>query len=119
MHIAPWKTSDFKAGAFEIMRGVQRAGKAIMDIYRTAPKVEYKEDRSPVTDADRASEDIIVGCLSKVMPGVPIVAEERTAAGEVPETGDLFFLVDPLDGTKEFLKFNGEFAINVALVSGG
>jgi 3'(2'), 5'-bisphosphate nucleotidase len=116
---AAWEAKIFDEGALEIMRGAQRAGEAILEIYRGSPQIRYKDDRSPVTDADRASEDILVECLSKLMPGVPVVAEERMASGERPQVADLFFVVDPLDGTKEFLKFNGEFAINVALIAEG
>ncbi len=108
--------TDYERAAIEIMRAAHRAGAAIMRIYRSAPRVEYKADRSPVTDADRAAEEILIAALSELMPDVPVIAEERTAAGFVPQTGSTFFLVDPLDGTKEFLKFNGEFTVNVALI---
>jgi 3'(2'), 5'-bisphosphate nucleotidase len=110
------KSSGFKHFALAAVAVAQRAGAAIMDIYRTAPDVRYKDDRSPVTDADHAAENIIVEALAKLMPGVPVIAEERAAAGQIPLTGSEFFLVDPLDGTKEFLKRNGEFTVNIALV---
>jgi len=113
------EAAEYKDLAFAIMEAAQQAGRAIMDIYRSAPQVHFKADRSPVTDADQASEAILIAALSKLMTDVPVVAEERTASGYVPEFTRSFFLVDPLDGTKEFLKFNGEFAINVALVEDG
>ncbi|MBI4723725.1 MAG: 3'(2'),5'-bisphosphate nucleotidase CysQ [Rhodomicrobium sp.] len=104
--------------AFALIATAQQAGAAILDIYRLDPNVRYKADRSPVTDADHASERIILAALAKLMPDVPVIAEEQTAAGILPETGEVFFLVDPLDGTKEFLKLNGEFSVNIALVAG-
>jgi 3'(2'), 5'-bisphosphate nucleotidase len=88
-----------------------------MGEYHSQVSVRYKSDMTPVTSADHAAEEIILEALAKLMPGVPVVAEEQTAAGILPETGDLFFLVDPLDGTKEFLKRNGEFTVNIALIS--
>src|SRR5215469_14938621 len=101
------------------MAAAQKAGAAIMDIYRTKPEVRFKADNSPVTNADHAAEEIVLAALAQLSPGVPAIAEEQTAAGHIPETGSDFFLVDPLDGTKEFLKFNGEFTVNIALVSDG
>lgn len=94
----------------------QRAGAAILDIYRSNPNTRYKADKSPVTDADHASEDLILESLSKLFPEIPVVAEESMAAGNFPDVRRSFFLVDPLDGTKEFLNQNGEFTVNIALV---
>ena len=75
-----------------------------------------KADASPVTAADEAGEAIILAGLRELTPNLPIVAEEAVA-GEAPEVGDgLFWLVDPLDGTKEFLSGNGEFTVNVGLI---
>ncbi len=102
-----------------MMETAQRAGAAIMDIYNAAPSARTKSDGSPVTDADHAAENIILAALEELMPGVPVIAEEQAAAGNIPDTEGEFFLVDPLDGTKEFLRFNGEFTVNVALISGG
>jgi 3'(2'), 5'-bisphosphate nucleotidase len=113
------EAAEYKDLAFAIMEAAQHAGRAIMDIYRSAPQVHFKADSSPVTDADHASEAILIAALSKLMSDVPIIAEERTASGYIPDLTRSFFLVDPLDGTKEFLKFNGEFAINIALVENG
>jgi len=94
----------------------QRAGAAILDIYRSDPNTRYKADHSPVTDADHASEDLILDSLSRLFPEMPVVAEESLAAGNIPDVERCFFLVDPLDGTKEFIKKNGEFTVNIALV---
>jgi 3'(2'), 5'-bisphosphate nucleotidase len=110
------EAADYKDFALAVMAAAQRAGAAIMDIYRGAPNVRYKADSSPVTDADHAAEDIVLEALLKLMPDVPVIAEEQAAAGNIPTCGPQFFLVDPLDGTKEFLKFNGEFTINIALI---
>jgi 3'(2'), 5'-bisphosphate nucleotidase len=102
--------------AHSIIPIAQRAGAAIMDIYRSNPNTRYKADKSPVTDADHASEDLIIDSLSKLFPAIPVVAEESLAAGNIPDVQRYYFLVDPLDGTKEFIKKNGEFAINIALI---
>jgi 3'(2'), 5'-bisphosphate nucleotidase len=84
--------------------------------YRPDIAVRYKDDRSPVTDADQAAEAIILEELSRLLPGVPVIAEEEAAAGRIPRVGAQFFLVDPLDGTKDFLRRTGEFTVNIALV---
>lgn len=102
--------------AHSIVPIAQRAGAAILDIYRSNPNTRYKADQSPVTDADHASEDLILDSLSKLFPQIPVVAEESLAAGNIPDVQRCFFLVDPLDGTKEFIKKNGEFTVNIALV---
>ncbi|HUG62790.1 MAG TPA: inositol monophosphatase family protein, partial [Methylomirabilota bacterium] len=95
------------------------AGDAILSIYATDFASRAKADDSPVTAADEKAEAIILEALAKIAPGVPVVAEEAVAAGRCPEIGDRFFLVDPLDGTKEFISRNGEFTVNIALVDGG
>jgi 3'(2'), 5'-bisphosphate nucleotidase len=105
--------------ALPLIPVAQRAGAAIMEVYRSDPNVRYKADNSPVTDADHAAEDIILDSLAKLAPQIPVVAEESLAAGRIPDVGDVFFLVDPVDGTKEFIKKNGEFTVNIALVAGG
>ena len=102
----------------------QRAGGAIMAVYATDFAVRDKADASPVTVADEAAEKIILADLAAIAPDVPVVAEESVAAGRVPvifESGraDRFFLVDPLDGTKEFVSRRDEFTVNVALIEGG
>ncbi|MGH6874172.1 MAG: 3'(2'),5'-bisphosphate nucleotidase CysQ [Aestuariivirgaceae bacterium] len=94
----------------------QRAGKAIMSIYASDAKARLKDDATPVTEADIMAENIILAGLGDLAPGVPIVSEESVAAGYVPALKDRFFLVDPLDGTREFLSRNGEFTVNIALI---
>lgn len=97
----------------------RRAGAVVLDVYRTDFGVRGKADASPVTEADERAEALIVPALQALAPEVPVVAEEAVAAGEVPRTGDWFWLVDPLDGTKEFIGRNGEFTVNIALVHQG
>ncbi len=97
----------------------QRAGGKIMEIYGTEFSAEMKADLSPVTIADEQAELIILGELKKHWPEIPVVAEEAAAAGRVPSVKDQFFLVDPLDGTKEFVSRNGEFTVNIALIENG
>lgn len=98
---------------------VREAGDAILKIYATSRQFDSKADGSPVTEADTCAEAIIVKALQKLTPDVPIVAEEAVAAGEKVSTAERFWLVDPLDGTKEFINGNGEFTVNVALVEHG
>jgi 3'(2'), 5'-bisphosphate nucleotidase len=108
----------------------RRAGDVILEFYgdpaeRRDLDLRRKEDRSPVTAADEAAERLILPELETLLPGVPIVAEEAVAAGHVPDIDGpanpkrRFWLVDPLDGTKEFLSGNGEFTVNIALVEAG
>lgn len=95
------------------------AGDAILRIYATDFAVESKNDDSPVSAADREAEAIIIERLGRAFPDIPLVAEEAVAAGRIPQTGARFFLVDPLDGTREFVGRNGEFTVNIALVENG
>lgn len=95
------------------------AGKAICAVYSGAFDVRRKADESPVTAADHAAEAIVLDHLARGAQGVPVVAEEEAAAGRIPAIGERFFLVDPLDGTKEFVARRGEFTVNIALVESG
>lgn len=95
------------------------AGALILDIYRQDFEVIEKNDDSPVTVADQRAEALILSFLNQTWPEIPVVAEEQCAAGKVPDGGRLFFLVDPLDGTKEFIKRRDEFTVNIALVENG
>ena len=95
------------------------AGAEIMRIYATDFAVETKGDASPVTEADQKAEAIILAGLKHIAPGIPVFAEEEAAAGRFPTTAGTFFLVDPLDGTKEFISKNGEFTVNIALIEDG
>ena len=100
----------------EIVSAARRAGEAILAVYRTDFDVERKADESPVTQADLDAERIILDVLGRITPDIPTIAEEEVAAGRTPEVGDRFWLVDPLDGTREFLSRNGEFTVNIALI---
>ena len=95
------------------------AGPAVMEEYERGCDVRSKEDGSPVTSADHRAEAIICDHLARMAPAPPICAEESTAAGTPIRAVGRFLLVDPLDGTREFLAHNGEFTINVALIEGG
>ncbi len=95
------------------------AGPAVMEVYASGGNVSTKSDGSPVTLADERAEAIICDRLARLLPTTPVVAEERVAAGDRVRIAGRFLLVDPLDGTKEFISGNGEFTINVALVESG
>ncbi len=92
------------------------AGRVINEIYGRDFIVETKSDASPVTEADQAAEAYILDHLRQQGPDIPIVAEEEAAAGRIPALKDRFILVDPLDGTKEFISRNGEFTVNIAVI---
>jgi 3'(2'), 5'-bisphosphate nucleotidase len=94
------------------------AGRAANRIYHGAFEVHTKADDSPVTIADHIAEEIILRQLASHAPGTVVVAEEQAAAGLVPQLTAEFFLVDPLDGTKEFVHKRGEFTVNIALIRG-
>lgn len=100
----------------------ERAGKVILGYYGPGKSagVRRKEDETPVTEADEAAETLILGALNTLTPHIPVVSEEAAAAGEIPDVSEgLFWLVDPLDGTREFLSHNGEFTVNIALIQHG
>lgn len=115
--------TGFQGNRDELMDALCRiavqAGAAIMDHYETDIVVNQKDDKSPVTAADQEAEDIILPALKIAAPGIPIVSEEESAAGKAHEVGPAFFLVDPLDGTREFINKNGEFTVNIALIEDG
>ncbi|MBI1393217.1 MAG: 3'(2'),5'-bisphosphate nucleotidase CysQ [Alphaproteobacteria bacterium] len=100
-----------------------KAGRTILGYFRSDVSVDRKNDASPVTDADRHGEDIITSGLAQAFPEIPILAEEAASTGSFPALGldaeGPFFLVDPLDGTKEFISGSGEFTVNIALVRKG
>ena len=96
-----------------------KAGAVIMQIYAGGFEVRAKGDGSPVSLADEEAEDVILTGLAELLPDMPVLAEEAAARGRVPRLGDTFILVDPLDGTKEFISRNGEFTVNIALVNEG
>src|SRR3954469_17503234 len=95
------------------------AGEAILTIVRRGFEVEAKRDSSPVTEADRAAELVILAALARAAPGVPVIAEEEVAAGRIPAHDDTYFLVDPLDGTKEFIRGGDDYTVNIGLIEHG
>ncbi len=103
----------------DVALAAKRAGEAILEVVRRGFEVESKADRSPVTEADRAAELIILAELARAAPGVPVIAEEEVAAGRIPAHDDMYFLVDPLDGTKEFVRGGDDYTVNIGLIVGG
>ncbi len=99
----------------------REAGAAILEVYGTEFEVEKKSDSSPLTEADLRSHQIIVSRLEERYPDIPVLSEESgdNAAYEIRKDWSLYFLVDPLDGTKEFVKRNGQFTVNIALMEDG
>lgn len=93
------------------------AGDVINEVYARPLSAQRKSDGSPVTEADGRAEAVILAHL--VQTGIPVLAEESVAAGNIPVLGERYFCVDPLDGTREFLKRNGEFTVNIALIEAG
>ena len=102
----------------EIVAAIAKdAGDAIMEIYDKDFQIDYKDDKSPLTDADTKSNEIIYMALETAYPEVPILSEEnKTQEYEVRKHWEYFWLIDPIDGTKEFIKKNGEFTVNIALI---
>jgi 3'(2'), 5'-bisphosphate nucleotidase len=95
------------------------AGEAIMQAYEKAIDVSYKDEKSPLTEADLNANRVIVAGLKKNYPEVPILTEEAVGDFKGPSLDGYYWLVDPLDGTKEFIKKNGEFTVNIALIYHG
>jgi 3'(2'),5'-bisphosphate nucleotidase len=95
------------------------AGEIIIKVRNAGLSVEKKADASPVTEADRAAEREITGRLHEIAPGIAVIAEEAVSEGRIPEIGDAFFLVDPLDGTREFVKGGNDFTVNIGLIRNG
>jgi len=116
-----WRRADLEYGALldELADAAREAGGAILEIVRRGFEVEAKQDSSPVTEADRAAELIILAALARAAPGVPVVAEEEVAAGRIPAHEDTYFLVDPLDGTKEFVRGGDDYTVNIGLIEHG
>jgi 3'(2'), 5'-bisphosphate nucleotidase len=112
-------TIDHMRLAAALVPPVLAAGAIEMRHYRSGVTVEAKADQSPVTIADREAEAVLVAAITAATPTIPIIAEEAVAAGRMPAIGPEFFLVDPLDGTREFIEQRGEFTVNIALVQQG
>ena len=112
-------SSEYACLVDQLAEAAREAGEAILAIVRRGFDVDTKRDSSPVTEADHAAELVILAALARVAPGVPVIAEEQVAAGKVPAHGDTFFLVDPLDGTKEFIRGGDDYTVNIGLIEGG
>jgi 3'(2'), 5'-bisphosphate nucleotidase len=97
----------------------REAGAEILKLVAAGFEVETKTDASPVTVCDRAAEAIILAALATAAPGVPVIAEEEVAEGRIPAHGDTYFLVDPLDGTKEFVRGGDDYTVNIGLIVDG
>ena len=103
----------------ELIEIIRAAGRAILEIYDTEFAVENKADESPLTQADLASHRVIVEGLARVTPDIPVISEESDPPAYATRQGwSQYWLVDPLDGTKEFVNRNGEFTTNIALIQG-
>jgi 3'(2'), 5'-bisphosphate nucleotidase len=112
-------SDDLQALIDPLKEAAKEAGEEILRIVRRGFDVEIKSDESPVTEADRAAERVILEALAATAPGVPVIAEEEVAAGRIPAHGGEYFLVDPLDGTKEFARGGDDYTVNIALVRSG
>ena len=108
---------DFSELAMALVRTAQSAGELILRYRSAASVVTYKDDGSPVTDADRAAEEMILNDLARLATGIVVVAEESASViGDALDPEKPFFLVDPLDGTKEFVRGGKDFTVNIALI---
>lgn len=110
---------DYDGLVDQLADAAREAGEAILKVVRRGFEVETKHDTSPVTEADRAAELVILAALARAAPGVPVIAEEEVAAGRIPAHDYIYFLVDPLDGTKEFVRGGDDYTVNIGLVEGG
>ena len=102
----------------EVVIGIAKnAGDVIMEIYNKDFQIEYKDDKSPLTEADTKSNEIICSALEKAYPQIPLLSEEnREVPYETRKDWEYYWCIDPIDGTKEFIKKNGEFTVNIALI---
>ena len=107
----------------ELLNRVERigleAGDAVMSVYSREFSVEEKDDKSPLTEADKAAHDIIMAGLSALPGGIPVLSEEDADGFAGADADGRYWLVDPLDGTREFIKRNGEFTVNIAMIENG
>ena len=110
---------DHESLAKALMGLAVRAGAYIMTVYESDFAVTQKSDESPVTAADEGAEKLILAGLHELAPAIPVISEEAASQGHLPAIAKRFFLVDPLDGTKEFISRNGEFTVNIALIENG
>jgi 3'(2'), 5'-bisphosphate nucleotidase len=124
MNLFGWRSSIIKlmtpnqVDLFQVVDIAKQAGQIIMDVYlHGSPKTTYKADKTPLTRADTLADQYIVTSLKKLYPELPIVSEESLDKADEQPASQLFWLVDPLDGTSDFLERNNEFTVNIALIS--
>jgi 3'(2'), 5'-bisphosphate nucleotidase len=111
--------SDEKQLVEVLVVTARAAGAEILRLVQAGFEVETKGDQSPVTVCDRAAEQIILRALAAAAPDVPVIAEEEVSAGRIPAHDDTYFLVDPLDGTKEFVRGGDDYTVNIGLIAEG
>ncbi len=112
------KAADCRRLVEGLLPAVLAAGRIEMSHFAAGVAVETKADATPVTIADHEAEEVLLNGLRQVAPGVPVIAEEAVSGGRIPAIKDAFFLVDPLDGTRAFIRRDPEFTINIGLVEG-
>jgi 3'(2'), 5'-bisphosphate nucleotidase len=111
------ETYDLEALCKSCVEIARDAGARILEIYNSGYAIEHKDDKSPLTDADMASHHVIVDALTSLTPDIPVLSEESAKLPfEQRSRWSTYWLVDPLDGTREFIKRNGEFTVNIALI---
>ena len=110
---------DFSTLLNDVHSIALKAGDAIMAVYARDFSIEEKDDKSPLTEADKAAHDVIVAGLNALPEGIPVLSEEDSEGFAGADANGRYWLVDPLDGTKEFIKRNGEFTVNIALIENG
>jgi len=104
----------------ELLETTLKAGDVVMDVFHSDFEVYGKADLSPVTEADKQGEDVITAALARITPDIPVVGEEAKSEGKCPDISKgTFWLVDPLDGTKEFIKKGSDFTVNLGLIKDG
>ncbi len=120
-HLSPTSPEGRNQLALAFAQIASDAGVAVMEVFNSDFETRTKADASPVSDADERAEEIILARLADILPGVPVLAEEEAAREGVEhrDLGDLFLLVDPVDGTKEFINKRKDFTVNIALISKG
>ena len=113
------KTSDLKNISESLIDTFNHAGQISIDLYEKGLEIQIKKDKSPVSNGDLKVNELITNKIKELTPNIPIISEEAYSNKFIPDYDKRFFLVDPLDGTKEFIKKNGEFTVNIAFINEG
>lgn len=116
---APLRSPAMDSLVPELVRLAAEAGSLIVGLPPAGLEVRSKDDRSPVTDADVRAEEMLLSGLARIMPGVPVLAEESASRGIIPPTDGTFVVLDPLDGTREYVSGRSEYTVNIGLVVNG